>query len=133
MIMHITKEELRQALLFKITPGTVKRGINNLSILKLILIIRTLLMMNINHGIENYVTFVVYITMCLLSVRRMAERKEDEAWNTFSTSGKEEGKEGLEKENILQSLQQRWTSKSHMLEVPSRTMSQCKSAHVETS
>jgi len=68
MTMHIAEEELRQALITIIAPETVKRGINSLSIPKFIWITNILLMMNINHSIENYVVYVVYIIMWLLSV-----------------------------------------------------------------
>lgn len=49
---------------------TVEKGIASLSILQFILIANILLMININHGIENYVVFLVYITMWLLSAER---------------------------------------------------------------
>lgn len=68
--LHITEGELRQSLIIKNVPETVKRGITGPNIVKLILITITLLMMNINHVIEKYVVFVVYITMRLLSARR---------------------------------------------------------------
>ena len=70
MIVHLAEEELRQALIFGITLEIVKRRINSLSIIKLILIKSILLMMRKTHGIEKYVVFVVYITMWLLSVGR---------------------------------------------------------------
>lgn len=69
MTMHIAEEYLGQALIAKIAPGTLKRCIDNLSILKFIFI-TNMLMVNINHVIENYVVFVVCITMWLLSVGR---------------------------------------------------------------
>lgn len=68
--VHIAKEELRQALIAKVAPKTVNRGINSLIILEFILITIILLVININHGIENYVDFLVCITMWLLSVGR---------------------------------------------------------------
>jgi len=50
--------------------------------------------------------------------------KKDEACKTLSTIGKEEGKSNLEEEGLLWSLRQRWSSKSHMLEAPSKAASQ---------
>lgn len=70
MTVHIAKEDLRQALIFRVAPEIVKRGINSLNILKLIFITSVFLMMNKNHGIENHVVFVVCITMWLLSAGR---------------------------------------------------------------
>ena len=70
MTAHIAKEELRQALIAIIAPKTARKGITSLSILKFILITIMLLMMNINHGIEKHVVFVVYMTMWLLRARR---------------------------------------------------------------
>jgi len=69
MIMHIAGEELRKALITRITLEKIRRGIKSLSILKLILI-TSVLMMKINIGIDKLVVLVVYITMWLLSVGR---------------------------------------------------------------
>ena len=59
MIVDITKEELRQALITRIAIETVTRGITSLSILILILITGKLIMMRKTYGIENHVPFVV--------------------------------------------------------------------------
>ena len=48
------------------------------SILKLIFTTSILLMVNINHGVENDVVVVVCITMWLLSARRQWKQEEDE-------------------------------------------------------
>jgi len=58
MTVHITKGELRQALITKIAPKIVKRGIKNISMLhfdyKYVVNYEKI------HGVENYVVFVVW-------------------------------------------------------------------------
>ena len=63
MVVHVAMKELRQALITIIAPETTREGITSLIIPELILIIKMLLIMDINHGIRKLVIFVVYITM----------------------------------------------------------------------
>jgi len=70
MTMHIVEENIRQALTAMIAPQTTKRGTKIHSILKFRLITRILLVMRRNHGIENHVIFMVFITMWLFSAGR---------------------------------------------------------------
>ena len=72
MEAHVAVKELRQSLVTMIAPETTRKGITSLNILKFILIISMLIIMDISHGIEKLVIFVVYITMPfpLLSVKR---------------------------------------------------------------
>ena len=70
MVVHIAEKELKQALITIMALETTGKGITSLSLPKFVLITSILLMMNINHGIEKHVVFVVYITMWLLSAGR---------------------------------------------------------------
>ena len=64
------QREMRQALITIIAPETNKKGIKSLNILVFIFITSMFLTINISHGIEKNVFFVVYITMYFLSSRR---------------------------------------------------------------
>ena len=68
MGVHVTIEELRQALITMIAPDTTRKGITSLDIHKFIFIISMFLNMSVNNGIRKIVVFLVYITMSLLSV-----------------------------------------------------------------
>lgn len=70
MSVHSVEKELRKALITIIALRTTKKGITSLSILEFITITIMMLMINIKHGIEKHVIFVVYITMCFLTTGR---------------------------------------------------------------
>jgi len=65
VIVHIAGRELRQALITMIA----REGITSPDIIIMfILIITMLLRINMSHGIDIHVLFVVFITMCLQGV-----------------------------------------------------------------
>ena len=70
MTVHIVEKELRQALIAIISLQITERYITSLSILEFISITIMLLIMNVKHGIEKHVLFVVYINICLLNAGR---------------------------------------------------------------
>ena len=75
MVVHVAVKEMRQALFTMIAPGTTREGIISLVIPECISIIRMLITMIVNHGIKERVIFVVYITMCFLSVGKGWQHK----------------------------------------------------------
>lgn len=78
MTMHIAKEELRQALISKIALEITKQRIKGLLILMFLLITSGLLMMSINHGIENHVVFCGFYNRVVAKCwKRMAIRKRN--------------------------------------------------------
>lgn len=70
MAVCIAETEPRQALIPMIIPKTDRKGITSLGILMFILITITLLIMDVDHGIEGLAIFVDCITICLLIARR---------------------------------------------------------------
>ena len=68
-------KEPRKALITMIALETTREGIASLTIPECILIIRMLIIMVVNHGIEKLVIFLVYITMCFLSVGKEWQHK----------------------------------------------------------
>lgn len=66
----IIEIELRQALVPMIISEPKRKGITRLDILMFILITTILLIMDVDHGIEELAVFVDCITICLLSARK---------------------------------------------------------------
>ena len=75
MAVHVTMKELRRAPITMITPDTTIEGIINIIIPECILIIRMLITTVVNHVIAKCTIFVVYITMCFLSVGKGWKQK----------------------------------------------------------